>query len=119
MTLIGSTGPLYTYQAGDTIYETIGAGGPFNQPNGYWAYYGASGGEMIPLSGPQTLTVNLPALQWVMIGNPGNSPATVTGADVVYTYSASGGYQQTTSLLPGQGAWVISISGGTATIANG
>ena len=114
----GNSGPLYTYQAGDTVYETLASGGPLTQPDGYWAYFGGAAGGTIPTSGPQTLTVNLPALQWVMIGNPGNTAAAVAGADIVYTYAASGGYQATTSLAPGQGGWAISTSGGTATISN-
>jgi hypothetical protein len=115
----GNMGPLYTYQAGDLDYEMIAGGTSLTQPNGYWAYFGGPASTSIPTSSAQTLTVTLPALQWIMIGNPGNTPANVSGADVVYTYSVSGGYQQTTSLLPGQGAWAISMSGGAATIANG
>jgi hypothetical protein len=115
--ILGAIGPMYTYQAGDTAYETIGNGTPLTQPQGYWAYMGAATGS-IPLSGPQSLTVALPPAQWVMIGNPGNTPANVSGADVVYTYSATSGYQPTTTLQPGQGAWAISVNGGTLTIAN-
>jgi hypothetical protein len=116
--ILGAIGPMYTYQAGDTAYETIGNGTPLTQPQGYWAYMGATTGGSIPVSGPQTLTVALPPGQWVMIGNPGNTPANVSGADVVYTYSATNGYQPTTTLQPGQGGWAISVNGGTATIAN-
>jgi hypothetical protein len=114
----GAMGPLYTYQAGDTAYETIANGSPLTQPQGYWAYFSSTMGGSIPASGPQTLTVTLPPGQWVMISDPGNTPATVSGADVVYTYSASSGYQPTTTLQPGQGGWAISVLGGTATIVN-
>jgi len=118
--LSGNNGPLYTFLEGDTDYETISVGIALTQPNGYWAYFsgGATNGS-IPTGGPQTLTVNLPAGQWVMIGNPGNTAAAVTGADVVYTYSTVGGYQAATTLAPGQGGWAISMNGGTASIANG
>jgi hypothetical protein len=114
----GALGPLYTFQAGDTVYEIIPSGSALTQPQGYWAFFNAAVAGTVPLSGPQTLTVALPPSQWVMIGNPGNSPATVTGADVVYTYTVTSGYQATTTLQPGQGAWAISVAGGTATIAN-
>jgi hypothetical protein len=53
-----------------------------------------------------------------MIGNPGNTTATVTGADVVYIYDGSQ-YRTVTSLTPGQGGWAISVAGGVATITNG
>jgi hypothetical protein len=54
-----------------------------------------------------------------MIGNPGSTTATVSGADSIMTYNASSStYQQATSLQPGQGAWAISYGGGTATITN-
>jgi hypothetical protein len=109
---------LYTYQAGDTAYEVINNGTPLTQPQGYWAYFDPATTGAVPTSGPQTLNVALPPAQWVMISNAGNTPATVSGADVVYTYNAAAGYQPTTTLLPGQGAWAISVIGGTATIAN-
>jgi hypothetical protein len=114
----GNTGPLYTYQAGDTNYQTIAAGTQLFAGSGYWAYFDAATAGTIPVSNSQTLSIGLPAGQWVMIGNAGNTVATVTGADVVYIYSASSGYQATTSLVPGQGAWAISVNGGTATVAN-
>jgi hypothetical protein len=109
---------LYTYQPGDTNYEVLGADEPLVQPEGYWAYFGSTGYETLPVRGPQTLTLNLPALQWVMIGNPRGTPATVTGADAVYVYSGSGGYVAASTLSPGEGAWAISTSGGTISISS-
>jgi hypothetical protein len=54
-----------------------------------------------------------------MIGNPGSTTASVTGADSIMTYNATTSqYASTTSLTPGQGAWAISYNGGTATITN-
>jgi IPT/TIG domain len=113
----GSTGPLYTYQAGNTAYQTIPPGSPLTQPQGYWAYFQVPMSGTIPAIAPQTLTVSLPASQWIMIGNPGNTTATITGADVVYIYDGAQ-YQAVTTLTPGQGAWAISVAGGVATIAN-
>jgi hypothetical protein len=116
--LSGYVGPLYTYQAGDTDYEVLGADGPLTDQEGYWAYFGGTGYESLPLTGPKTITINLPALQWVMIGNPHGSPATVTGADAVYVYTGAAGYAPTATLAPGQGGWAISTTGGTVTITN-
>jgi hypothetical protein len=54
-----------------------------------------------------------------MIGNPGNTVATVSGADVVLVYNpANSQYTQTTQLLPGQGGWAGSVRGGPVTITN-
>lgn len=118
----GNSGPLYTWQAGDTQYEVVPTGGQLRAGPGYWAFFNAAATGSLPIVGPQTQTVALPGNQYVMIGNPGNAPATVTGADVVYTYnsaSTSGNpYTATTTLQPGQGAWAISINGGTASIAS-
>jgi hypothetical protein len=116
--LSGYIGPLYTYQLGDTDYEVLGADGPLVQPEGYWAYFGSTGYQMLPVRGPQTLTLNVPAQQWVMIGNPRGTPATVTGADAVYSYTGTAGYVATSTLMPGRGAWVISTSGGTISISS-
>lgn len=116
--LSGYIGPLYTYQPGDTDYEVLGADGPLVPPEGYWAYFGGRGYETLPVTGSQTLTLTVPALEWAMIGNPGGTPATVTGADTVYVYAGTAGYVATSTLSPGQGAWAISTSGGTITIAS-
>jgi hypothetical protein len=115
--VVDNSGPLYTYQAGNTAYQTIPSGSPLTQLLGYWAYFDVPTSGTILVSAPQTLTVGLPAGQWIMIANPGNTTATVTGADVVYVYDGVQ-YQVAASLAPGQGAWAISVAGGTATIAN-
>ena len=41
-TIGGNSGPMYTYQAGDTNYETISAGTPVKAGFGYWAYFTGS-----------------------------------------------------------------------------
>lgn len=61
----------------------------------------------------------LPARQYVMVGDPGTTAATVLGAYSVVTFDPSAnGYVPATTLAPGQGAWAISINGGTATVAS-
>jgi PKD repeat protein len=114
----GNLGPLYTYQPGNLNYQSLSNGALLTAGQGYWAYFDAPTSSSIPFVGPQTISVNLPARQWVMVGNPGSTTATVAGADIVYTYAAGPGYQTATTLLPGQGAWAISLNGGIATISN-
>ena len=112
--------PLYTFQAGDTNYETVSANTPLAAGKGYWAYLPAAGTSTIPVTTTNSTTVSLPAGQWVMIGNPGDTAATVSGADTVMVYDpTSGSYTPSTQLGPGQGAWALSNNGGTATITAG
>jgi hypothetical protein len=114
--ITGTVPPYYTYQAGDTAYQTAQT----LQPGlGYWANLPAAATSNLPVTGPVTVTKSLPAGQYIMIGNPGSSSALVAGADVVYTYSATAGYQATMTLQPGQGAWALSSAGGTATVSSG
>jgi PKD repeat protein len=114
-TIPGPLGPMYTYQAGDTAYEMV----QNTQPGlGYWVFFNAPTTATLVAGSPQSVSLPIPAGQWVMVGNPGSFPATVRGADVVFVYNPSSGYQATTTLQPGQGAWVFSNSSGTVTIAN-
>lgn len=125
--LSACTGPLYGFQAGDTAYRQVDISPTVETPNpalsdgaGYWCWHDESfpGEIRLALSGPQTVTVTIPAGQYVLIGNSGNTEAAVTGVDAVYTYDpASGEYQAATTLQAGQGAWAYSASGGAVTIA--
>ena len=114
----GATGPLYTYQAGDTAYEATPAGSPLQPGDGYWAYFAAPATLTLTAGSAQPLERPLPAGEWVMIGNPFTTNASVAGADTVDTYAAAGGYQATTTLAPGQGAWAFSNAGGTLTLTS-
>jgi PKD repeat protein len=114
--LAGAVGSLYTLQAGDSTYETLSPTSALNAGEGYWAFFpGASSGS-IPPGSTGAVSVPLAAGGYVMIGNSGTTPATVSGADAVLIYDPIGGYQPATVLEPGQGAWAFSASGGTATI---
>lgn len=116
----GAQGPLYTYQAADSGYETIAAGTPLQAGLGYWADFAAP--TTVILAPAQSLfsggsiTVPLPAGHWIMVGNPWSSQATLSGADAIFTYDPVKGYAAAISLAPGQGAWAISVKGGTLTI---
>ena len=108
---------LYTFQPGDSDYEAVQPDQGSEAGLGYWAYFGANTAVNLAQGGSDAYSVDAPAGQFIMIGDPsGSMPATVSGADAVYTYDAASGYQQTTTLLQGQGAWVMSTDGGTITV---
>jgi len=114
--ITGNVGPLYSFRPGDTTYEVAAAGSPLTAGSGAWAYFNANTTTTIAMTNPGSMSVQLPAGQFVMIGNPGDTTATVSGADAVLVYNPSTqSYNQTTQLAPGQGAWAISMRGGEAT----
>ena len=52
--------------------------------------------------------LQVPAGQFVLIGNSGDTMATVSGADSVLVYNSStGSYIESTQLAAGQGAWAL------------
>lgn len=133
----GAVGPLYTYQDGDVAYEAIPAGtvepqsgGARDEPRaglGCWAYFPQPTELSLMLAGPRPLpggqangasnfVVPIPPQHWVMIGNPFSGSVAVTGADAVYTYDSASGYQPTSMLQPGQGAFAYSVAGGAIDI---
>jgi len=135
--LTGASIPLYTYQAGDSDYEPVSATVFGVHPNGeaatlgsefgYWAFFAQPTAVMIALAGPHPIpggrtqgalyfTINAPPQQWFMIGNPYSGAVTVTGADVMYTYDSGRGYQATSILQSGQGAFAYSSVGGAIRI---
>jgi hypothetical protein len=115
----GAAGSLYTFQAGDASYETLAANAQFKGGQGYWVYLATSGTLTLPVVSAASASVQLPAGQFVMIGNAGDTTATVSGADTVLVFdSGSATYTQGTSLAPGAGAWAMSNNGGQATITN-
>lgn len=118
-TLTGNSGPLYSFRPGDTSYELAASGSPLTAGAGAWAYFSANTTTSIGISNQGSMSVQLPAGQFVMIGNSGDTTATVSGADTVLVYNpSSGSYNQTTQLAAGQGAWAISARGGQATLTN-
>ncbi len=74
---------------------------------------------VIPRVAATTQSVPLPAGSFVMIGNPGDGTATVSGADYLVSFnSTTNTYTAISQLPPGQGAWAFSFNGGTATMAS-
>lgn len=115
--LTGMNGPLYTLQPGDVSYETIPPNAALSGNSGYWAFFDAPTtehfGELVSIPGQR----QLPAEQWVMIGNGSVVQSmALSGADVVYVYDpTTASYREATVLKPGQGAWAYSADGGSVT----
>lgn len=112
-----------TAQPGDTDYEQLQ---PAQEPVsgfGYWAY--VQGGDQSGYSKPVTLdagstapySVLAPPGDWILVGNPsGLLQATIRGADAALTFDPLQGYQLTTVLQPGEGAWAAAANGGSITV---
>ncbi|GEM_PF-1159176 len=120
---LSAAAAVYAWQADAGSYVSV-------QPNataagaGYWAYF--SGETTVTLaagSGRGAMSIAAPAGAYVLIGNPsGAAPASVTGADVVYTYTPASGYQSAgpgAVLPPGSGAWALPFAGGEITLTPG
>ena len=115
--LQGAAGSLYTFQATDTNYESFPASTPLKANLGYWAYFPAAATFSLNAAAPQTTTVSLPANHYLMVGNPTDGAVNLSGADVVFVFNAATGqYANASALVPGQGAWVFSRSGGMLTL---
>jgi hypothetical protein len=84
--LNGSQGSLYTLQAGDNRYEEFDAGTPLQAGVGYWAYFGQPTTVSLSQSALQSVSLNLPAGQWVLSGNSGSTATQVTGADCMMAF---------------------------------
>jgi hypothetical protein len=104
-TLTGATGNIYTLQPGDTDYESFAASSPLHGGWGYWAFFPNGGSITFGASAPSLTITPVPGA-FLMLGNPSQSVATITGADSVLLYTPAGGYQDSTVIPPGQGAWV-------------
>jgi hypothetical protein len=118
--LNGNTGPLYSFPAGNTDYQLVPNGSSLQPGQGYWAYFPSTTTITLASGDAKPVTMQLPAGQYVLVGNPGSTTAGVTGADSLRTFDpVSNGYAAATTLKPGQGAWAISMAGGTLTIGGG
>jgi hypothetical protein len=119
--LTGTNSGLFAWPPGATSYQALPAGTPLQAGQGYWAYFNTATTVTLSAITSDSVTVSLPAGQWVLIGNPGAGTATVTGASVtLWLYSPlAGSYSPTTTIPQGQGAWAFSSTGGTVTISSG
>jgi PKD repeat protein len=117
-TFSGANNPLYTFQAGDANYETVANTAGIASGKGYWAFFTSPTTITLIASSTNTASVQAPAGQYVMIGNPSASQTlTIHGADQAFAFDPiANSYVVATTLKPGQGAWVISINGATITV---
>jgi plastocyanin len=108
---------VFAFDATTQQYTAIQPG-EIKNGKGYWAYFDSAPSVSLAAGVSTPVSVDAPAGIYTTIGNPsGTRPATVTGADAVYTYDASSGqYVATKTLQPGDGAWAISLKGGQITI---
>jgi hypothetical protein len=112
---------MFTLQAADSgNYETITGSSPLQSGEGYWVYESGTTTVNLPTVTSGGITVQLPAGQPVMVGNPGDSVATVSGMDSLVVWDpVAQTWTQTTSLQAGQGGFATSSAGGVATITWG
>jgi len=115
----GTDAPLYALPPGSSAYQTLTSASSLPNGQGYWLHVPNATQITLAQVAAGSATIQLAAGQTVLIGNPGDTQATVTGADVVWVYDATAGWTQTTTLNPGQGAFAESAAGGTATITYG
>jgi len=107
----GAEGPLYALGPDDAGYVALPAGTPAMAGAGYWAYFPLAR-TLTLAEGTLHIAVDLPPGKWVLIGNPsGTRVLPVIGADAVFTYNPLDGPRYTGQLLPGQGAWAMSLAG--------
>jgi hypothetical protein len=99
-------------------YDVVPAGSPLRAGQGYWAFATSAAQFALASNAAITASVNAPAGQWVMVGNPTQgTSAVVQGADALFTWDpAAQRYTAATLLQPGQGAWALSYAGGTITL---
>ena len=112
-----ASNPLYNWNG--SSYDAVNNSTGIQAGKGYWAFFPAD--TVVGVSGTANLpiTVSVAANSYGMVGNPGSTAVTVSGADFFYTYDPVNGYSQpltTATLQPGQGAWAYSAAGGTVTI---
>jgi hypothetical protein len=79
--LVGSAGPLYTFQPGDSTYEVVQPGGSLHACVGYWAFFPGGGGLDAATVRASPCSINASSGEWAMAGNPSlTGRATLSGA---------------------------------------
>ena len=106
---------LYTWNAISGLYQTVPPGTAVQGGQGYWAFFANQTPVTLNGGSSSSITLSLAAGQWQQIADPsGTENATVSGADLVFSYNpTTASYNQSTTLLPGQGAWALSFAGAT------
>ncbi|MGI8553635.1 MAG: hypothetical protein ACR2PL_23035, partial [Dehalococcoidia bacterium] len=111
--------PLFIYDSAGGQYQTLDAGRGVKGGYGYWAFFSVPTTIAFTSNGSPSATLPIFGGQWQQVADPSaTASVTVTGADVVYTYDPTGGqYNQATTLMPGQGAWVYAASDGSVQLS--
>ncbi|HTE85326.1 MAG TPA: PKD domain-containing protein [Dehalococcoidia bacterium] len=86
-------------------YQPLPNDTPLQEGSGYWAYFDSP--VTVTLRGPgRVFARGFVSQTYRLLGNPLTAPATVSGG-VAYVWDPiAGQYRQTTTLRPGQGAWL-------------
>lgn len=114
-----ASGPLFSFLPGDSAYETFPSAQPAYDGYGYWAYFPQDTTVQLNGSGGNFYSADARSGQWFLIGNEsGTTPMRVIGAQMVDVFdSQSGQYHSTTTLQPGQAAWVMPGRSGRIVVA--
>lgn len=114
-TVFNALGSIYSLDSGDTSYDASAGDAPIAGGRGYRAYFPAATSVTLNGAGSGSFSVPAPAGRYLQIGNPsGVQAVTVSGADQVLAWdAAAGSYTIVTQLAVGQGAWALSVNGGT------
>jgi hypothetical protein len=121
MRFADADGPLYTYQPGDSAYETVDPSSGALAGYGYWAYFDHPTSATLSGTSVNSASVHILGGQFAMLGNP-SATATVTIHDAAYSVGwnpQSGRYEPVTSLAPGQSAWVYVTRDDVVTLGPG
>lgn len=110
--------PLYTLRPGNSTYQVINGADGVQAGFGYWAYFNQPTTVTLSGTSTQSASVNVPAGEFVMVGNPSaSSSVTIHGADYAISWDPQiNQYKPVSSLAPGAGAWVFVAAGGAVSL---
>jgi len=120
-TVFGSaSGPLYSMLPGDSAYRSIPVTQAAYDGYGYWAYFTRDATVQLTGSGSPFYSAVVAPHKWFLLGNDSSSgPMRVLGAEAVYEYDTPNAqYRMSTTLEPGQGAWVLPDKNGLIAVAS-
>jgi hypothetical protein len=114
----GSEGTVYTANPDGSLQVLQGLAVDHGSlPAGYVAYFPQPTTMALAPRGPLGGSIQVGAPQWLLLGDSGQVPVTVDGADAVEAFDpTTNTYFPTDVLQPGQGAWVHSGPTGLVTL---
>jgi len=115
-----ASGPLYSMLSGDSAYRSIPATQAAYDGYGYWAYFTQDETVQLKGGGSPFYSAVVAPHKWFLLGSDVSSgPMRVLGADAVYEYDTPNAqYRTSTTLEPGQGAWVLPDKNGLIAVAS-